>query len=130
MIECVKLIQNPNGPYTTLLDIYQRFADRQCKDPRDRIYSILGFLSPEMPKIVPDYTQHIGEIYVETFCSMIQERKGNLSVLMGEGFNSGNLGLPSWVPDFSGTYGPLATSSDELYVLTPSSMLLEIDLGS
>ncbi|KAF2973326.1 hypothetical protein GQX73_g355 [Xylaria multiplex] len=105
VVDCVKSMQNENGPYKTLLHVYRRFADRQCLDPRDKIYALLGFLSPHMPKIIPDYTKAVGEIYVEVFCAMIREREGDLSTLLGEGFNSGKLGLPSWVPDFSGTYG-------------------------
>ena len=35
---------------------------------------------------------------------MVGETDYSLSTLQGEGFNSGNWGLPSWVPDFSGNY--------------------------
>lgn len=103
VIEWIKSIQDPNGPYRTLIDVFRVFADRQCYNPRDKIYSLLGFLRDE-PPIVPDYNQSVGEIYVKAFCAMIKQKKGSLSTLLGEGFNSGNLGLPSWVPDFSGTY--------------------------
>ncbi|ROV98077.1 hypothetical protein VMCG_07014 [Cytospora schulzeri] len=123
-VDCVKLVQDANSPYKTLLDVYRKFANRKCFDPHDKIYSLLGFLRPEMPKIQPDYTRPVGEIYLETFCMMIRERKGNLSTLLGEGFNSGKLGLPSWVPDFSGTYGApqyILTRSLDAYPLFSAS---------
>lgn len=104
-VDCVKSLQDPNGPYQNLLDVYRRFANRQCCNPRDKIYSLLGFLGPNTPILVPDYSRPIGSIYIEVFCNMIRERQGNLSSLLGEGFNSGNFDLPSWVPDFSGHYG-------------------------
>ena len=58
-----------------------------------------------MPKTLPDYTKPVGEVYHEIFRAMINEREGNLSTLLGEGFNSGKFGLPSWVPDLSGSNG-------------------------
>ncbi|KAI1392625.1 uncharacterized protein F4822DRAFT_134316 [Hypoxylon trugodes] len=89
-----------------------------------KIYSLLGFLSPNMPKIVPDYTKPADEIYHQMFCVMTKEREYNLSSLLGEGFNSGKFSLPSWVPDFSssgGAPGYFITRASRAYPLFNAS---------
>ena len=59
IIEWIRSIKNANSPYKTLLDVYRIFADRQCSDPRDKIYSLLGFFV-QGPQLIPDYTQPTG----------------------------------------------------------------------
>ena len=78
------------------------FRGRDCKEPRDRIYGMLGLFDyGEKLKLVPDYSLNLSDVYTRAFRSMIEEFDGDLQPLLGFGFNSDRNGLPSWVPDFT-----------------------------
>ncbi|KAM7192089.1 Heterokaryon incompatibility protein (HET) domain containing protein [Rhypophila sp. PSN 637] len=80
-------------------------------DPRDRLYSLLGLISPTELDMIgrPDYESSTASIYTRFAISFIlkyrtldllcigPEMKGNLS----SNQNKEGLNLPSWVPDWS-----------------------------
>lgn len=78
------------------------FARRECRDPRDRIYGMLGMNSyGTRLRIDPDYSLRLREVYTKAFQSTIKEYDGDLVAMCGLGFNSKYGGLPSWVPNFA-----------------------------
>ncbi|KAE9371638.1 hypothetical protein N431DRAFT_545839 [Stipitochalara longipes BDJ] len=74
-----------------------------CLDPRDRIYSLLSLLPiRSFPKIEPDYTKSVREVYRDVALSIIQTTKfHNLHVLTTIESNEQEQRVPSWVPDVS-----------------------------
>ncbi|EGR45037.1 uncharacterized protein TRIREDRAFT_111494 [Trichoderma reesei QM6a] len=87
--------------YKSFSDISFAFMNRQCFNPRDKIYSLLGFAGSAAASLYPDYTKEVSEVYTEAFRKMMEENDMSPRCLLGEGFNSHKFNLPSWVRDFS-----------------------------
>ncbi|KAK2591262.1 hypothetical protein QQS21_011043 [Conoideocrella luteorostrata] len=68
----------------------------QCKDERDRVYSILGLIRPSY-KIYPNYRQNITDVCKE-FMLKIYREDGRLDILSFCDVTA----EPSWVPNISG----------------------------
>jgi hypothetical protein len=88
----------------TLLNLTRRL---RCKDPRDKIYAILGLAalgpSPERWLIVPDYEKDIDQVRLDFTVSCIQATNSlNIFSMCGFGVRSSPAcqSLPSWVLDF------------------------------
>ncbi|KAH8642111.1 hypothetical protein IG631_05053 [Alternaria alternata] len=94
------------GRLEMFIEVSLEYMDRQCVDPRDKIYSLLGLYDPGKIRLYPDYTKEVSEVYTETFCRMIEEAEMSPQCLLGQGFNSEKFNLPSWVHDFSAVYDP------------------------
>jgi hypothetical protein len=82
------------------------YMNRQCSNPLDKIYSLLGLPGSSKIELYPDYTKEVPEVYVEAFCKMLEETGMSPRCLLGEGFNSERFNLPSWVRDFSAVFNP------------------------
>ncbi|OAA55793.1 Heterokaryon incompatibility [Niveomyces insectorum RCEF 264] len=75
---------------------------RLCRDPRDKIYALMGLLPDhEASAIRPDYAAPVADVYRDaTLLSLANTRR--LSFLYcGSSGGSGGPALPSWVPDWS-----------------------------
>ncbi|GKZ34350.1 hypothetical protein AbraIFM66950_004581 [Aspergillus brasiliensis] len=86
----------------TALDHLAKTRDRQCQNPRDKIYALYGVL-PELQKAYPpDYNKTIEQIALETTAWLIDET--SISRFFRESMFSArnplNTSLPSWVPDY------------------------------
>ncbi|KAB2111611.1 hypothetical protein AG0111_0g1295 [Alternaria gaisen] len=92
--------------FETFSDISFAYMNRQCSNPLDKIYSLLGLPALSKIELYPDYTKEVSEVYVEAFCKMLGEAKRSPRCLLGEGFNSERFNLPSWVRDFSAVFDP------------------------
>jgi hypothetical protein len=72
--------------------------------PEDKVYGIYGVckkLGYELP--VPDYNKPVATIYTEAAQAILRYDR-NLRILsVVEGASSSSFGLPSWVPNFSGS---------------------------
>ncbi|KAF2100233.1 HET-domain-containing protein [Rhizodiscina lignyota] len=92
---------NATGPKFRSTQI--AFVGRECHDPRDRVYGMLGLFSyGNRLGINPDYSLQLREAYTNVFQSMIEEYSdGDLHAMLGCSFNSNHAGLPSWVPNFA-----------------------------
>ena len=83
------------------------FGGRECHDPRDRVYGMLGLYSyGNRLGIDPDYSLQLSEVYTKAFQSTIEEFDGDLQAICGLGFNSNHAGLPSWVPNLATPLDP------------------------
>lgn len=80
------------------------FSNRQCLDPRDKIYSMLSLAThPVYRDFRPNYQEDVSTVYTDIFTRMVRETNGNFTCFMGGGFGSLMPGLPSWVRDLSQT---------------------------
>ncbi|KAF4630895.1 hypothetical protein G7Y89_g7230 [Cudoniella acicularis] len=82
--------------------IYHR--GKFCSDPRDKVYGILGILSPEQRAQFPvEYSTSTREVYIDVVDYYITSTK-RLDIL-GASIHStehrNTFSLPSWVPDWS-----------------------------
>jgi hypothetical protein len=78
----------------------------QVSDPRDKIYGFLGLLGDKLPFPVIDYTQNVEKIFTD-FAQWQVEESRSLEVIRFTGFERSpnkNLHLPSWVPDWDGSW--------------------------
>jgi hypothetical protein len=70
-----------------------------CKDPRDRVYSILGLLSAEIRAIInPDYSKPVAWAYNMLAKALIQTNK-KMDALIDIEDGTSHLQCPSWVRD-------------------------------
>jgi Heterokaryon incompatibility protein (HET)/Ankyrin repeats (3 copies) len=79
----------------------------ECKDPRDKIYSLLGLAisDPDQHEIYPDYTKSAVDLYVQVMRYALSKAK-DISILnnISDSAKDKRLpGLPTWVLDFSAT---------------------------
>jgi hypothetical protein len=89
------------GP-PTFPEILVSFASRECKDPRDKIYSLLGLAQHSMlENYRPQYQDTVATCYTEIFQRILDADGKDYRPLIGHGFFTGNPELPSWVRDFS-----------------------------
>jgi len=83
-------------------EIVQTFSARECKDPRDKVYSLLAMAKGEaFDTYRPNYRATIVECYTDMFVRMLMETGNDYRCLMGLAFGPHASGLPSWVRDFS-----------------------------
>ncbi|KAH8744640.1 heterokaryon incompatibility protein-domain-containing protein [Hyaloscypha sp. PMI_1271] len=82
-----------------------------CKDPRDRIFSIVGLAkdldpwAPRRQRLVPDYTLSTADVFAKTTRAIIHSCWNNsadcLRILTFNQTEKGLADLPSWVPDWT-----------------------------
>lgn len=83
-----------------LLDVLRLSRNFACKDPRDRVYALLGLASNlDVLQIDPDYQKSPAEILTDTALRILWA-SSNLDLLNHVG-NAGEIELPSWAPDWS-----------------------------
>ncbi|KAF9696939.1 hypothetical protein EKO04_004716 [Ascochyta lentis] len=103
------------------------FRSRQCLDPLDKIYSILGLLNQHVRDLVtPDYTRSPREVYEEVALATIRatESFDTLSFVYGE--RTASLSIPSLVPDWTAqvdpwTYEPLRIRERQIKLYNASN---------
>ncbi|CAN8096786.1 unnamed protein product [Discula destructiva] len=78
----------------------QEFGDASCKDPRDRIFAVLGLLHPHDLRlnIKPDYTRTVSEVF-EDLAQRSINLYNNVNILAACQIEDGF--LPTWAPDWS-----------------------------
>lgn len=87
------------------------FRHRQCQDPRDMIYGLVGLASDvSKEEILPDYESPISKVYTDTTILLIRKSQSlrTFSQLFHHPQSQSSLSasksaleLPSWVPDWS-----------------------------
>ncbi|KAH8779833.1 heterokaryon incompatibility protein-domain-containing protein [Diaporthe sp. PMI_573] len=122
-----------SSPAHELLNLLIHCRHRASKDPRDKIYALLGLLHdaefqamnashPQKLCIKPDYNLPLIDVYRQVSQELI-EKLDNLDVL-GVTPRSALPGLPSWVTDWSVTdyiSSPLTQDSMDRYRTTHAS---------
>jgi hypothetical protein len=88
-------------------DLTRMALCRVSSEPRDAVYSLLGLMNPMLSRqLTVSYTVATADIFIEAFLLLHKEMDYCWSVFVNSVFAQGTTripGLPSWVPDFSGT---------------------------
>ena len=95
------------GQEKTLLDLLEGCLRFDCKDKRDKVYSLLGVASDKRDlNIVPNYNNNntLQNVYTEAAVRIIKV-SGSLDILSNVKPKKRVQGLPSWVPDWSPVTG-------------------------
>jgi hypothetical protein len=86
----------------TILDLARKSS---VKDPRDKVYGLLGMVSPSLAQaIVPDYSKTVQEVYVQYALALLERCSRLDEVLAWCAFVEDGT-LPSWVPDWNSPFG-------------------------
>lgn len=85
-----------------LVRLLQEFSDRQASDDRDKVYGILSLAKQGQRYIEPNYILDVFGTYRATALSLIGNG-GSLACWAGDQKRKFNMGLPSWIPDWSTT---------------------------
>ncbi|KAH9899109.1 heterokaryon incompatibility protein-domain-containing protein [Xylariomycetidae sp. FL2044] len=89
-----------------LLDILRQFMDRKATDDRDKVFALLGLFRGRT-MIRARYYLTVENVYIATTLDILKHDGGSLRVLSGNSLAQNNYNLPSWVIDWSATYGKL-----------------------
>lgn len=82
--------------------VLRTFRHRHCQDPRDRIFGLLGFtVHHHLASIQPNYELDTKQVLMKAADTIIGCSNSDLRYMTGSGYNSDNLGIPSWVRDFA-----------------------------
>lgn len=73
---------------------------RDCFEPADHIYSLLGLVPSEYAAIRPDYSKGKEEIFINVARCCVEVEK-ELTILSAAEYNSNSIRLPGWVPDWT-----------------------------
>jgi len=90
-----------------LFDLVRETQQRQCKDPRDKIYGILGTVIENDPGFIHlvrmvDYEAVSTQVLYTEFARFYIQDQGDLRILQCCNFSLANIeGLPTWVPDWT-----------------------------
>lgn len=80
----------------------------KATDPRDQIFSLIGILNHTIPDskriIIADYTKTVQEVFYNV-AKLILEGMESLLLLESIPLKKNVSALPSWVPDFTASYG-------------------------
>lgn len=95
------LAQVWNGrPLQTLFKLCE---DRQCSDPRDKIYGLLGLAPPALAKMItPNYLAPVADVYRDVVIALLRQTKR--LCLANCGRSPAHPSLPTWVPDYSQSF--------------------------
>jgi hypothetical protein len=97
------------SPGERLNTLLKQLSDRQCTNPVDRFYGILGFLSHhDLPRsLLPDYSLPVEQV-AQAYTKYIIESTGDLEVIESMmGYESAD--CPSWVAHPTSLTGQLST---------------------
>ncbi|KAJ8128994.1 hypothetical protein O1611_g4638 [Lasiodiplodia mahajangana] len=97
----------------SLLPLLKRVRTYDCQDQRDKVFAVISMAS-DVPRgaIQPDYTKSLVEVYIDVVRYLINAAaEGKILEFLGyvirptadwDRLHQPDLGLPSWVPDWSG----------------------------
>ncbi|KAG9203064.1 hypothetical protein G6514_003586 [Epicoccum nigrum] len=88
---------------TGMDQIIRSLRHKLCKDPRDKIYGLLGLLWWKNPRawLHASYSVPVGKLYQEVTETIMEQADGDLHFLTGSGLGSDSYHLPSWVRNFA-----------------------------
>ncbi|RYP91199.1 hypothetical protein DL770_002676 [Monosporascus sp. CRB-9-2] len=111
----------------SLLELLVRFWESQCSDLHDNVYALLSLCSDQslVDSIPIDYLKPVGEVYIETARGILRSmRQLDLLLYSSRNVLSGQLQLPSWVPDWSKKPDPMPIGYDQ----GPEGELVDYDM--
>ena len=81
------------------------YSHRKCKDPRDKVYGLLGLVDmSKYPGLVPDYTKTLSAVYHDATMAVYHRNPRSLRFLTGRCSPDTVEGddVPSWIRNFPG----------------------------
>lgn len=60
-----------------------QYGHRQCHDPRDKVYGMLGLMDNCSGRIVPEYATSIASVFYRVTCKMLDGVRGGLRIFTG-----------------------------------------------
>ncbi|CCC09331.1 hypothetical protein SMACR_05254 [Sordaria macrospora] len=104
VLSVVNNLVQPESGAVPLSDLMFQLSKTRYSDPRDRVYGLLGLLTPAFRnKIRPDYKMTVGDVFRKTFLAHARHVQ-RLELLhhchLTKSANLRDL-FPSWVPDMS-----------------------------
>lgn len=113
---------------TPLVWLLQNNNSRNCRDPRDRIYAMLGMRNEDGPGFIVDvnYAQQPSQVFIDIARKIIRSQKSLRICADAPERVSGTevANLPSWVPDWSRS--PSASSFE---LLNPAQSYFSASCG-
>jgi hypothetical protein len=95
---CAQLRRSDWDTDTTL----RKFRHKLCKDPGDRVYSLLGLIKRHgLPNIQRDYGLTIDQVLLQAMSTLTEQSDHDLRYFTSLGLHSTQYGIPSWVRNFS-----------------------------
>lgn len=89
---------------TELLDTLISCRHHDATDPRDKVYAVLGMVSPRSSaRLLADYAKDLVDVYTDVVQYQLETSgyEGMLDFLGSDGLPEGGMtGLPSWLPDW------------------------------
>ena len=87
VVDVLSSYEQPPSFHNILLS----FSNRQCKDPRDKIFSVLGLAPARMfDAYTPNYQQPLMDCFTDVFRRMLEYDTDASRVLLGRGFGPYN----------------------------------------
>jgi hypothetical protein len=96
-------LRKDGGP-AGLLEVLLYHQEKSCRDPRDRVYGLLGILSPsERSQFPVDYSRPVRDIYIDVVDYLLTTTRSLDVICASINFpvHQNIDGLPSWCPDWS-----------------------------
>jgi len=87
------------------------YGSRGCKDPRDKIYGLLGIMKDQF--ITPDYNVSKEQVFFQATCYLLCCGENNLQNLVGPHYGPAPGKWASWVRDFDAPFDRLLFSITE-----------------
>jgi len=94
----LKILADHNRPSLEMCRSF--YGHRQCRDPRDKIYGVLGLIGHWSGKIVPDYSASLQRVFYRATRELLDEPQGGLQSLRGFQYGPSTNKWASWVRDF------------------------------
>ncbi|CAI4213112.1 unnamed protein product [Parascedosporium putredinis] len=103
-IDSLRSNRDEDGSDGELLNTLMSCRHFDATDPRDKVYGILGMVSPRSSwKLLADYSREIVDVYSDVVQYQLETSgyEGKLDFLGADGLPEGGItGLPSWLPDW------------------------------
>ena len=127
-------------PENHLLLQLRRTLDLSAKDPRDKVFGILGISNVDSSTLQPDYAKSVTSVFTETVALLLREKSASIycwAPLQPPGMHldlKKLADLPSWVPDLrianAVRQGAPAESQGDMWTNchSPSSFLMKADM--
>ncbi|KAH6708752.1 heterokaryon incompatibility protein-domain-containing protein [Leptodontidium sp. MPI-SDFR-AT-0119] len=96
-------------PSQSLIEMLQKSRNALATNPRDHVYGLLGLATEAYrEKLTVDYEEPVADLYLRVARLVVELGEGHKLLYNLHGLQS-DLGLPSWVPDWSSEGYPFFT---------------------
>lgn len=98
-------MRRARGATLDLVEVLNAFDRRKAKDPRDKVYALLGLIEEQRRPVFPDYSVDVDQLSRSLTLGLFASSREPLSVFNGVRRPRSGTGLPSWIRDFGNRSG-------------------------